>query len=114
MSENTQHNVLTTSLKALADLTAMYKFVGISGVYAKEGEIAQGVIQAETKTGQWAPIMTIGVALVKVGTGGVVAGDKVQSDADGYAITVGTGTALGTSLDTVSVGGLTRVVLGIG
>lgn len=110
MSEPTQNNVLTTTLKALADLTELYKFAGVSGVYAKEGEIAQGVLQAETKTGQWAPVMSVGVALVKAGAG-VTAGNKIQSDANGCAITATTGAVLGIALDDGSTGDLVRVLL---
>jgi len=55
------------------------------------GQAAIGVLQNAPAAGEAALVRTGGVSKVIVGTGGITAGDQVQTDATGAAIAAATG-----------------------
>jgi hypothetical protein len=131
MAQPVQHSVLTTSIKTGSDMYTLKRFVKVgSGVlaYCGAGELAVGVLQAETNEGKEAPVLVQGIAVVEVGSGGIVENTEVMSDANGKAVTwahpVAGGTysasevnalfdkkSIGIALDTASAGELVRVLL---
>lgn len=114
-----QENYECISLPAAADLssTGIYRF----GVVDSNGRIAlvaaaggdgDGIVQNNPEQYEACDLAFSGVAKVYVGTGGVTAGNKVQSDANGAAIAATTGDhVLGKALATVAAGGLCPVLL---
>lgn len=66
-----------------ADLTVLF---------SRLGEFAIGVLRNAPASGEIAEVQHEGIALVKVGTGGVVRGDRVKSNALGEAIAAAAGT----------------------
>ncbi len=108
-------------LTASADLSAkQYYIVDISGdgtvaAASSAGQMALGVLQNDPESGQVALVRVSGVTKIKVGSGGLTAGDGVQAASDGTAITASTGDyVIGLALNTGAEGALVPVALGIG
>lgn len=108
-------------LTASADLSAkQYYIVDASGdgtvtVAGSAGQAVLGVLQNDPESGQVALVRTNGVSKVKVGTGGLTAGDLVQAAADGTAIAASTGDyVVGMALNTGAEGTYVAVSLGVG
>ena len=78
--------ILPLSITAAADLSK-HLFAGFDGNICGANAKALGVIDADTKSGQQAPINALGVALVLSG-GAIDLGAEVTSDADGKAVAV--------------------------
>lgn len=82
-------------------------------VTAGAGTRAIGVVQNKPDDGHSATIVCSGVTKMVVGTGGITAGDDVATDADGKAVTGGTGDlSIGIALKTNAAGTLGTVLLG--
>ena len=95
----TEQPILITSITAPADLsTKKNLFIGFDGNVCGNGEKALGVLNANTNTGNQAPVMAIGIAIVISGAA-VNQKAKVQSDANGKAITFAAGEVNGYTLD---------------
>ena len=95
----TEQPILITSITAPADLsTKKNLFIGFDGNVCGNGEKALGVLNANTNTGNQAPVMAIGIAIVISGAA-VNQKAKVQSDANGKAITFAAGEVNGYALD---------------
>lgn len=105
------------SLTANGDQSAnQYKFVkySASGVEVCDtaGEAAIGVLQNKPTAGQVCEIGFSGVSKVTVGTGGITAGNNVQSDASGLAIAAAIGDySQGVALETGAAGARVAVLL---
>ena len=93
----TEQPILITSITAAADLSKNL-FIGFDGAVCGNGKKALGVCNAETDSGEQAPLMSIGIALLLSGAA-VSIEDKIQSDANGKAITFSSGEANGYALD---------------
>jgi Uncharacterized conserved protein (DUF2190) len=108
----TEQPILITSITAAADLSDKKNlFIGFDGDVCGNGAKALGVLNANTDQGEEAPVATVGILLVYSGAA-VNQGDKIQSDANGKAITYAAGAVNGYSMD--SAGGadeLIRVLL---
>lgn len=107
-------------LTASADLSAkQYFIVDISGdgtitTAGSAGQAVLGVLQNDPESGQVAIVRTSGVSKVKVGTGGLTAGQLVQADADGTAIAGASGDyVIGMALNTGAEGSLVAVAIGV-
>jgi hypothetical protein len=95
----TEQPILITSIIAPADLSAKKNyFIGFDGNVCGNGAKALGVLNANTNSGNQAPVMTIGIALTYTGAE-INQGAKVQSDANGKAITFASGEVNGYALD---------------
>jgi hypothetical protein len=95
----TEQPILITSITAPADLSAKKNFfIGFDGNVCGNGAKALGVLNANTNLGNQAPVMTIGIALTCSGAA-ISQGAKVQSDANGKAITFAAGEVNGYALD---------------
>lgn len=116
---STIDNMLTITVQAGQDLSgSLYRF----GVIASDGQVdpvasaggdADGVIMNKpTAAGQATTLAICGVAKVVVGTGGVTAGAKLQSDATGKAITAASADhVIGKALATGAAGDIIPVLL---
>lgn len=103
------------SLVAAADLsTHQYKFVNIDGTgkaaLGGNGTRVIGVLQNKPTSGQISTVVVTGVSKVVAGAA-VTAGDSVQSDASGRAITLAAGIGAGVALSTASGAGVIIPVL---
>lgn len=108
----TQQPVLTTSMVAVEDLPR-YHFANFTGSLCGAGDKAFGIVEADTAADNVAPINVLGICLVTSGAA-LAAGDLVESDAQGRAVTLATGLANGTALDAATTAGeIIRVVRGI-
>jgi hypothetical protein len=85
MAEKTYQPILVTSIVAAAALATVYKFVGYDGNYAGAGAAALGVLDAETDSGEMAPVVASGIANVIAG-GAISVGEAVVSGATGKAL----------------------------
>ena len=95
----TEQPILITSITAPADLSSKKNlFIGFDGNVCGNGAKALGVLNANTNLGNQAPVMTIGIALTCSGAA-ISQGVKVQSDANGKAITFAAGEVNGYALD---------------
>jgi len=96
----TEQPILITTVTATADLSASKNlFIGIvSGTICGNGAKALGVLNANTDNTEEAPVVAQGIAIVYSGAA-VTAGDKLQSNAAGKAITYSSGAANGYALD---------------
>ncbi len=93
----TEQPILITSIVAAADLSQNL-FIGFDGNVCGNGKKAIGASNSETDLGEMAPLAAIGIALVLSGAA-VSVEDKIQSDANGKAITFSSGEANGYALD---------------
>lgn len=100
----TQQPLMKTSIKASTDLTVLMRFIGFNGSYAEAGQPALGVLDAETKAGEFAPVIVYGIVLVEAG-GAISAGSGVESDTQGRAVARTEGALLGYALDSASSAG---------
>ncbi len=106
----TEQPILITSITAVAAL-AKNLFIGFDGHVCGNGKKALGVCNAETDSGEQAPVAANGIALVLSGAA-VSIEDKIQSDANGKAITFSSGEANGYALDAATgVDELIRLLL---
>jgi hypothetical protein len=115
-----QENYQSISLPAAGDLSSagIYRWglVNSSGqvaVVASAGGDADGIIQnSPAAAGRATELAFSGVAKTYVGTGGVTAGDKVQSDANGASITAASGDhVLGKALATGAADAIVPVLM---
>ncbi len=79
----TMQPVLTTSIQATADILK-HRFIGFNGNYASADSRALGVSGADTKAGQYIPVVAVGIALVEA-SGAISAGAAVAVAANGKA-----------------------------
>lgn len=93
----TEQPILITSIVAAANLSKNL-FIGFDGNVCGNGKKAIGVSNSETDLGEMAPLAAIGILLVLSGAA-VTVEDKIQSDANGKAITFSSGEANGYALD---------------
>lgn len=100
---------VVVSIQSTADLTK-FRFVGFDGSHCGNGAKALGVTEVDYKNGEVVGLITTGIALVEAG-GNVSVGAKLQSDANGKAITYASGEVNGYSLDSGASGDLIRVKL---
>lgn len=112
MVEKLYKPLLTETIQAAVNLDKQ-RFIGFDGNYCTQGAKALGVSDAEIDAGQFAPVVSLGIVLVK--TAGVIdRGSKVASDANGYAIACTDGEENGFALDSSFVSGaVIRIVRGI-
>ncbi len=95
----TEQPILITSIKAAADFSNSKNiFIGFNGNTCGNGAKALGVLNANTALDEYAPLTTLGIALILSGAA-VSLGDKLQSNASGKAITFASGEANGYALD---------------
>ena len=98
----TEQPVLITSIEAAVDLSGSQNlFIGLDGDLCGNGSKPLGVLNANTDSGEEAPVMCVGIALVYSGAA-VSQGDKVQSNGSSKAITYSSGAVAGYALDTAS------------
>lgn len=110
--EKTYKPLLAETIKAAVNLEKQ-RFIGFDGNYCTQTAKALGVSDVEIDEGQFAPVFTLGILLVKT-AGAITKGSKVASDANGYAVTYSTGEYNGFALDTaVSSGEVIRIIRGI-
>lgn len=114
-----QEQFQSISLPAAGDLSAaIYRFMlvdssGNIAVVGAAGGDADGVLQNNpAAAGRASEMAYAGVVKVVAGSGGLSAGDKVQSDATGGAITAASGDhVLAKALEDVAAGAIGRVLL---
>lgn len=107
-----QQVVLTTSVLAMADLSAR-RFVGFDGNLCAAGAKALGVVEVDTDADNLAPANVLGVILVEAGAA-IAAGAEVQADGQGRAITKAAGMGNGVACDAAAAAGdIVRIVRGI-
>lgn len=115
-----QENIRSITLEAGGDLSAgQFRFVEVASdgqvdIVASAGGDAIGVLQNNpAAAGRAATVAYEGVVKVVVGTGGLTAGQKVQSDAAGAAILAASGDhVLGKVLVGGAAGALAEILLG--
>ncbi|MDR1008021.1 MAG: DUF2190 family protein [Campylobacteraceae bacterium] len=92
-----------------------YRFLKVTGDYtlahASAGSYAVGVSEGTAKAGERIDVMHLGIAEVIVGTGGVSAGGAVESDANGKAVALDEGIALGIALESGAVGDIISILI---
>lgn len=115
----TVENYQAVTIEAGGDLSAkQYRF----GLVASDGQIdavssaggdADGIIMGKPDAaGKATEVAISGIAKVVVGTGGITAGQKVQSDANGEAIVAASGDhVLGKALATGAAGAVVPILL---
>jgi hypothetical protein len=107
------------SLDAAADYstTGIYRFMNVDSngravKVSSAGGHAIGILMNDPEQYQAGTIAYAGVAKVYVGTGGVTAGNVVQSDANGAAIAASDEDyCIGIALETAAAGALASVLL---
>lgn len=107
---------LITLISADDMSAAQYRFVVVNSSGKAElagaGAEVDGVNQEDPEADEATVIATAGISFVEVGTGGVTAGTKVASDANGKAVAMASGyAAAGTAMATASEGELVAVLL---
>ena len=106
----TEQPILITSILAAVDLSKNL-FIGFNGNVCGDGNKALGVCNAETDSGEQAPLIAKGIALVLSGNAVSIA-DKIQSDANGKAIRFSSGEANGYAIDScLAADELIRILL---
>lgn len=80
----TYKSALTESITAGSDVVKN-RFAGFDGNYCGAGEKALGVFELDTDSGQQAPVIVYGIAIVEAG-GAIAVGDAITSDANGKAV----------------------------
>ena len=109
---NTQHLVLTTPVIATADITSR-RFVGFDGNFPAAGARPLGVAEIPADADSPVAVNVLGIMLVEAGAA-ITAGAEVQTDANGCAIALASGTIAGVALDAAAAAGeLIRIVRGI-
>jgi len=108
----TEQPILITSILASADLSAKQNlFIGFDGAVCGSGIKPLGSLNANTNSGEMAPVVCAGIALVYSGAA-VSVGAKLQSNAAGKAITYASGAVAGYALDaSIGTDELIRVLL---
>lgn len=96
----TYKSALTESIVAAADVVKN-RFAGFDGNYCGADKKALGVFEVDTKTGQMAPVIVYGIALIEA-AGTFAAGDKLVSDANGKAVKA-TAVSVSVPVDTTPV-----------
>jgi hypothetical protein len=96
----TEQPVLITSVKADSSLADKKNvFVSFTGSLCDEDEKALGVLNAETDTGEQAPVISLGIALILSGED-LSPGQPVRCGPGGKANAIGSGTLNGYCMDT--------------
>ncbi len=96
----TEQPILITTLKTTTDVLKN-RIIGYGGTYHSGFDM--GVVNADTLSGESAPVMLQGIALVTSGEQIAQLGTGVKSDADGKAVICGNDRArVGIALDTCS------------
>nr|BDD46510.1 hypothetical protein 14 [bacterium] len=113
MAEKTYKPLLMDSMQVQTDIEKQ-RFIGFDGNYCANNAKALGVSDVEMEAGQYAPVAINGILLIKT-AGAIAIGEKVASNADGYAVTLSGGAELnGYALDAaVSAGEVIRIARGI-
>jgi len=93
---------LVDSITAAAALTGK-RFIGFDGNHAGAGAKARGVALFDTDSGAQCSLVALGFALVTAG-GSIAVGAKVESDANGKAVTLSTGELNGFACNAASTG----------
>ena len=95
----TEQTILLTSITTTEDVTKNL-IIAVDGSLCDASEVPLGVINADTDSGEEAPVCVEGIALVKSGAA-VVIGVLLKSDANSKAITTTTNNNLviGKALD---------------
>jgi hypothetical protein len=92
-----------------------YRFVQITSDYtvtlASAGSYSVGVSEGRAKTGDRIDVMHSGIAEIIVGAGGVSAGDVIESDATGKAITLDEGAVAGIALENGVAGDIISILI---
>jgi hypothetical protein len=107
-----QQKLMAISIQASANLAYEKRFVKISSgklAYCGANGKAVGVLDIAADQDEWATVVTHGVILVEVGTGGVTENTEVTSDANGKAIAVSTLSATASDTDVTIPTGSTAV-----
>ncbi len=106
----TYKSVLTESITAGADVVKN-RFSGFDGNYASAGTKALGVFELDTDSGQQAPVIVYGIAIVET-AGAISVGGAVEVGTDGKALAHNTGEINGYALDAATASGdLIRIKL---
>ena len=102
--------ICTMSVLAAAALT-INRFATAGGAVPAAGAYCPGITNDNFDAGEQAGLVTHGIKVVEAGAA-VTAGDAVQCDASGRAITLAAGASLGRALDAATTAGdLIRVKL---
>ncbi len=108
----TQSPLLILSMAAMAAQT-VNRFVGLDGGVCAAGAKAAGVAQFDADATEQVGVASHGLLLVEAGAA-IAAGDEVESDATGRAITKTTGASNGYALDAAAAAGdVIRILRGI-
>jgi hypothetical protein len=99
----TSKPILTGSVLAAANLTQC-RLVGFDGNVCAANAKPMGAVEADTDSGQMAPVTEYGEALVESG-GAITVGAKLASDASGRVAVWSTGEIAGWALDAASGAG---------
>ncbi|MBX3045132.1 MAG: hypothetical protein KIT33_15210 [Candidatus Kapabacteria bacterium] len=89
--EKTFQIINTASVQAGSEMLSLRRFVKMSSgklAYCGANQKAIGVIGTEAAQGEMAPVITHGIAILEVGSGGVTENGYVTSDANGKAVAV--------------------------
>lgn len=95
--------ICTLTLKATAAVTAR-RFVTALGAPAAAAGRALGVARTSAAIGDYFPCDTLGTASVEAG-GAIAAGARIEIDAQGRAVTLASGVAVGVALEAASGAG---------
>jgi hypothetical protein len=89
--EKSYQVINTYSVQADSEMLSLRRFVKMSSgklAYCGANQKAVGVLGAETAEGEMAPVITHGIVVLDVGSGGVTENGYVTSDANGKAVAV--------------------------
>lgn len=108
----TEQPILITSITATEDLSSAKNLaIAYNGAICVDGDLALGILAADTNNGEQAPVIVQGIALVKSG-GAISITNIVEADSEGRAILSSTGRPFGRALDAASgAGEYIRVLL---
>lgn len=111
MASKTYQPVLITGITAAANLTTKYLFIGFDGNLASAGAAALGVLQAETDSGDEAPVGVQGIFLVVAGEA-IDVGEGVEVGTNGKAAALDSGVQVARALDEATQDGdIIRVIM---
>lgn len=89
--EKTFQIINTASFQAGSEMLSLRRFVKMSSgklAYCGANQKAIGVIATEASIGEMTPVITHGIVVLEVGSGGVTENGLVTSDANGKAVAV--------------------------
>jgi hypothetical protein len=103
-------SALTLTVTAAVDVL-QHRFAGFDGNYAAAGAPVYGVFQADTASGEAAPVDAIGELVVEAG-GVINAGAAVEVGTNGKAVAQTSGAIVGYAVDAAAADGdLIRVLV---